>query len=127
MWIILALLTIHFVADFLLQTDWMALNKSKSNKALLTHTGVYALCFVPFGLQLALITLVLHTLTDYVTSRMTSRLWFFDGDASYGIDANGWVKQRPNGKRHWFFVMIGLDQLLHAWQLILTAHFLGLI
>src|SRR5512134_3480831 len=44
----------HLVGDFLLQTDWQALNKHGdsgspwvSRRALLSHVSVYTLCFVP--------------------------------------------------------------------------------
>jgi hypothetical protein len=82
----------HFVADFLLQTDKMALNKSKSN---------YWLTMVVFEAQNWLlaakwlgINACLHWLTDFNTSRLTSILW-------------------QRGQRHWFFVAIGFDQVVH--------------
>lgn len=96
------LLALHFVADFILQTDWMAINKSKSMQALLAHTSLYSLVFLPFyGVSFALITFMLHTVQDYLTSRLTSRLW----------QAN---------ERHWFFVAVGADQLLHYLGFALT-------
>lgn len=133
----LALVTIHFIADFLLQTDWMAVNKSKDWRALLAHTGVYSVCFLPFyGVGFALVTFVLHTLTDAITSRVTSRLWFFkreDGiwaQAEYTQPKHGRTLVNPwspiEGVRHWFFVVIGADQLIHygclAWTLKLVSH-----
>lgn len=39
----------HGVADYWLQTDWMAQNKGKQWNALLIHTIVYALVFAPIG------------------------------------------------------------------------------
>jgi hypothetical protein len=104
----LSLLVAHFVGDFLLQSDWMALNKSKDNLALTVHAAVYSACFLwvsPVTL-FAAVVLGQHWLTDYVTSRITSRLW----------QAN---------QRHWFFVVIGADQLIHyvtlAWTLSLLS------
>jgi len=103
----LLLLTIHFIADFVLQSDWMAINKSKSWQALFAHTTAYSLMFVPFfGIYFALVTLLTHTAQDYITSRITSRLW----------QAN---------QRHWFFVAIGADQLLHYFTLAATVWLLG--
>jgi hypothetical protein len=98
MLILLRLLTVHFMADFVFQTDWMALNKSKRFDALFVHTSAYGLSFILWGWRFALLTFVLHTMQDAITSRMTAALW-------------------QRGARHWFFVIIGLDQLLHAYAL----------
>ena len=116
---------IHWIADFVLQTDWQAQNKSKSNFALLSHTSNYSLvwllpmCLV-FGkmkegattewiiwstFYFSMITFVVHTITDYFTSRLNSKLW-------------------SAGKVHYFFVSVGFDQVLHYGQLFLTYHYL---
>ncbi|CAB4129982.1 Bacteriophage phiKZ, Orf197 [uncultured Caudovirales phage] len=116
---------IHWIADFVLQTDWQAQNKSKSNFALLSHTSNYSLvwllpmCLV-FGkmkegattewivwttFYFGMITFVVHTITDYFTSRLNSKLW-------------------SQGKVHYFFVSVGFDQVLHYGQLFLTYYFL---
>lgn len=105
------LLTIHFIAYFVLQTDWQAQNKSKNIKALLRHVLVYSTCFVPFVLwwfplnkagAFVFITFSLHFVTDAITSRINSRMWA--------------------AKRvHAFFVGVGADQLSHAYALAGTA------
>jgi len=116
---------IHWISDFVLQTDWQAQNKSKSNFALLSHTLNYSMvwllpmCLV-FGkmkegattewivwstLYFSMITFVVHTITDYFTSRLNSKLW-------------------SEGKVHYFFVSVGFDQVLHYGQLFLTYHYL---
>ena len=107
----------HFVADFVFQTDWMATNKSSSLLALNIHVAVYALILFVFvsvlfyGLSLdnflrqaalyVMINAGAHIITDYCTSKLTSKLW-------------------AAGKRHEFFVVIGLDQFLHAAVLLLS-------
>lgn len=91
----------HFFADFIFQTDKMALNKSKSNWWLMFHVTVYSACFIGIGVKFAAVNYVLHFCTDWVSSRMTSSLW-------------------KQGKRHWFFVVIGADQALHMTALFLT-------
>jgi len=131
-WLVLALLAVHFVADFLLQSDWMALNKSKRWDALALHVGVYAACFVVFGWVFALVTFVAHFAQDAVTSRINGRFWFFD----MAMPVHWPSRRDPNGPtvphyaaiggdRHWFFVGIGADQLLHYAQLLLTAVYLA--
>jgi hypothetical protein len=105
---LLLLLSTHFVADFVLQSDWMAKNKSKHWGALSLHVLVYTLTFVPVVIyllgntpadaQFLLLTFALHFLTDAITSRINSNLW---------------AQQRV----HVFFVGVGADQLSHAWAL----------
>jgi len=113
LWQFLALLAVHWVADFVLQTHWQASNKSKNNEALIRHVLTYTLV-------LSLATDVtfpnvawrdwemfvtangfLHFWTDYVTSRASSKLY---------------------AKQDWhnFFVVIGFDQLIHQTTLAVT-------
>lgn len=99
------LLAVHFIADFPLQTDWMALNKSKRWDALALHVTVYSACFLLFGVTFAAMTFASHFITDALTSRATSALW-------------------QRNQRHWFFVMIGFDQLIHASTLALAWNYL---
>jgi hypothetical protein len=106
----------HWVADFILQTDWQATNKSKNNYALLKHVLVYsAIMSIFIGLihQSVLLfvffafTFLFHFLTDYFTSRLNSELW-------------------AKGDVHNFFVSVGFDQILHYYQLIFTYWYLFL-
>lgn len=134
---ILLLLTAHFIGDFLCQSDWMAINKSKRWDALTVHVMTYTSVVmvilairagITYGwhdnhasiviLMFCGITFAAHFITDAVTSRITSKLWFFQ---PYG-ESNMW--RYKGGNRHWFFVVIGFDQLLHAYQLILTWQWL---
>lgn len=102
----LSLLAVHYIADFLLQTDWQAQNKSKNNQALLEHVLCYTVMFLWFyGWAFAGITFVTHFITDYITSRINTRLW-------------------AAKKVHWFFASVGLDQLIHFFTLALTYRWL---
>ena len=116
------IIVIHWIADFLLQTDKMAQGKSKNWKDLLDHTSLYStvwvipiiflmgngyttLEYVTTALAFVGITMIAHTIQDYFTSRLNARLW-------------------EEKKIHWFFVSIGFDQVLHYGQLFLTYHLL---
>lgn len=98
---IILVLWVHWLADFVLQTDKMARGKSKSNKWLSIHIAVYTLPLLVFGWKFALFNGACHWVIDYFTSRMTSKLW---------------AKQDV----HNFFVVIGLDQALHTTLLVLS-------
>lgn len=123
LWIVFAIIVIHFIADFIAQTDYQAKNKSNNNIALTQHTANYSLCWlIPIwfisginflGLANAmifvLITFICHTITDYFTSRLNSRLA---------------IKAQQTGNYHNFFVSVGFDQVLHYIQLFFTYYIL---
>lgn len=92
---------LHWVGDFVLQNDEMAINKSKSNKWLFYHCAVYTIVMLVFGWKFALINGISHFCIDWTTSRINSKLW-------------------ANNDRHNFFVMIGFDQFLHMSILFCT-------
>lgn len=116
----------HWIADFVFQTDWMAQNKSKSNKPLLVHIVTYSLIlgivllpssFFSFNLDLLYFIIlngVLHFLIDWNTSRITSRLHKQGKLGSSTVPNFG------------FFSIIGLDQFLHMVCLLLTTRFIFL-
>lgn len=105
MTLIVFIIWLHFFGDFVLQTDQMALNKSKSNYWLLFHVTVYALPLLVLGWRYALFNAGAHMVVDYFTSRINSKLW----------------KEK---KVHYFFVGVGADQAIHMTILLLT---LGLV
>jgi len=114
---------LHWLADFVFQSDAMAKNKSTSWKWLAAHVITYS-CVMFVGLCLpaviytwgridsflflqfvfiayCVVNGLLHAAIDAVTSRITSKLW-------------------KDGKVHAFFVVIGIDQFLHLACLIWT-------
>jgi hypothetical protein len=95
------LLFLHWVADFVMQSDKMAKEKSISNWQLTRHCLVYSIPFMFFGWQYALLNAGIHWCVDWHTSRITKILY-------------------AKGNIHYFFVVIGFDQYLHFCTLLLT-------
>lgn len=113
------LLFAHWFGDFIVQTHWQATNKSKNMFALGAHTYTYSTVMtIAFALGLAglgitvtyleyvvlgffLLTFISHGLTDLVTSKFTSKFW-------------------EEKRMKTFFSMVGFDQLLHQYTIILT-------
>lgn len=125
--IFFSILVLHWIFDFIMQTDFQAKNKSRNIDALLGHTVTYSWCWVAvlflfhFGynyfrgvplhgtfynaLLFGVITFTAHTLTDYCTSKIVKN--YFE-----------------RGNYHTGFVWVGFDQILHYVQLILTYYFI---
>jgi len=112
---VLFILIWHYYADFILQTNWQAMNKSKNFEALISHVTVYALAWViPLWIVKGLIptlaftflTFGCHLITDYVTSRVNSYILEKESE-----DPMRW---------HNFFGSVGFDQVLHYIQLFFT-------
>ena len=105
----------HFIGDFVLQSDWMATNKSKLFEALSLHIVVYFVTLIGAGIIIfgaqrgddiiyfALLNASFHLVIDSITSQITSTLW-------------------KNNERHWFFTTIGFDQMIHVILLIATLN-----
>ena len=131
----ISLLIAHFIGDFVLQSDWMATNKSKLWLALWWHTWVYSfvmffgatavLGLTPIVTAFWAITFITHFITDAVTSRITGRLWFVRVIEPCNGPGKKFYGSFDCGNRHWFFVMIGFDQLIHFTTLALTLRVLG--
>lgn len=119
--VILSIIIIHWFADFVMQDEKWALGKSKNWSDLLAHTTTY-MCFwilmwafLPFHLTLLfmVITFIAHTITDYFTSRIVSKKF---SKQEYGSSI-------PNTGA---FTIIGIDQVLHYFQLFITYKLLFL-
>ncbi len=103
-WILLA----HWMGDYGFQTSKMALGKSHHFKWLayhvLTYTSILLICsLLLFPLEIAigylLINGVLHGITDFFTSKLTSK-----------------YRETPRI----FYIVLGLDQMIHTITLYVT-------
>lgn len=137
--IILSIIIIHWFADFVMQDEKWATNKSKSNIELFKHVITYSLiwlwvgCMTQFNksncllfgdfkmfkltlskiLLFFIITFICHFITDYITSRIVSKKF---AKQEYGSSI-------PNTGA---FTVIGWDQVLHYVQLFITYKLLFL-
>lgn len=108
-WAVIIVLALHWFSDFVWQPHWMSLRKSKENWVLAQHSArifagsLIAALFVAafsnnitwWGISMfAAVNGLSHYWVDFVTSRITSKLW-------------------REEKVHNFFVVIGFDQFLH--------------
>lgn len=110
-WQMALLLIAHWAGDFLFQTTWMATQKSQRLDALFAHIFTYTIILTAptvllFGPTETAALFVaansgLHLATDFITSKFSSALY---------------TKQNMRG----FFIMLGLDQLLHHLALAAT-------
>lgn len=106
----------HWVADFLFQSRWMAVEKCSNIKALISHVAIYTITMaimlssanifnndnkLSLFLFWIIINGLLHFATDFCTSKITKRLYVLDN-------------------KHLFFAMIGFDQVIHYGCLLYT-------
>jgi hypothetical protein len=113
--VFLSLIIGHWFGDYVFQTEKMGLEKSKSLSRLLEHTLTYSLFMFGYmllrhsfsfnsAMHFFFITLLAHTLTDFISSRLTS--YYYKKNKMYGFPG--------------FWTIIGLDQVFHIFQLVLT-------
>ena len=103
------ILCFHFVADFVLQSHWMAMGKSRRwgmNWQMVSHIAVYTAFLLPLGPVWALANGAAHYATDIVSSRATTALY-------------------KRNEIHWFFVVVGADQLVHVLCLVWSYQWLA--
>jgi hypothetical protein len=101
----------HWVGDYLFQSSKMAQQKRISIKWLSIHVGVYSLVLFIFSfflldlttcLKFVGVNAVLHWITDFFTSKLSSKF-----------------SDRPRI----FYPVIGFDQLIHIATLVYTFEF----
>lgn len=104
-YLLLAIIWIHCMTDFFLQSDYIAVNKSSDIECLMIHSVIYSVPFCIIGIEYAAINGMLHFIVDGISSQLTSYFW---------------IKE----DRHWFFATIGVDQALHMTCLVITIGYI---
>lgn len=113
--ILICLFLIHWIGDYVLQTREQGDGKSSSNSLLLEHTVTYSvflglgvfLMVVVFNMSISIESIMmyattnflLHTITDWFTSRATKTLWAV-------------------GEEWATFAVMGFDQFIHMTCLV---------
>ncbi len=110
---VIILLTGHWIGDYVLQTNVIAKEKSRSIKWLLVHVAMYtaliSICTVilfPPEIWLPFIAIngSLHLITDFFTSKLTLKF---------------------HGNQRLYFIIIGFDQMIHSITLLGSAFVLS--
>lgn len=113
-YLLIYLFALHYLADFILQTNWMAHGKSKRFWPLFIHVLIYTTVFIggaalytdiDSAIWFGVLNGVIHYIVDYFTSRLNSRLY-----------------QKENKRMFW--IAVGLDQTLHYITILLTSQIL---
>lgn len=83
----------HLVGDYILQNDWMALNKKKSSLPCLVHCALYTLSVAAFSLfALPLWAIAVIFVTHFIQDRTTIIGWWMNlvGQASFAKNLGPW-------------------------------------
>ena len=102
---IIIIIWLHFISDFILQSDGVAVDKSENVQVRLWHGFIYSIPFFFFGWEFAVLIGLSHFVVDFITSKLTKYY--------YGKN------------RHTFFIVIGCDQAIHMTILVITLFWLN--
>lgn len=123
-WELIYLFTLHFVADFMLQSREIGRKKTKEIDYLLLHgIGVlytFAAAWYIFGIggwELALVNSVIHMIIDANIWRL---YYFTVWWRNPYVTPSRWKYWED----YWFYFTIGLDQLLHIITILLLVEYL---
>ena len=128
----------HLVGDYILQSDWMAVNKSKKTLPCLVHVLIYTACFFISGLlfgHISLTALLVIGTTHFIIDRnpilIKKLIWWKNRILKpYKIHTPSWNDchmtgfdpARPDYIRVW--LMIVVDNIFH---LVINALAIGLL
>lgn len=106
----------HAVGDYLLQSDWMANEKTKSNIAAAAHAATYTLPFLalrPSGKQVALIAGTHYLIDRYRLARYVvwAKNFIAPKGQNHEMTETGYPSERPAWMSVWLLIIA--DNTLH--------------
>jgi hypothetical protein len=107
-WLFIWLLMGHFIFDWLLQTYWMSINKSKHWFPLTLHSGIYALGvyftgWLALGMLPSWHILILLFISHYLLDDYRFHIWWLT-----------YIKRMPAEKaRETLWMIVCIDQIWH--------------
>lgn len=110
-------LVVHAVGDYILQSDWMAINKTKNLLPAVVHALVYSLPFCLFRPSLVAWMMIFgtHALIDrYRIARYVvwAKNWLGPNRPWGECSATGYPKDRPDWLTVW--LLIAADNIIHV-------------
>lgn len=110
-------LVAHAVGDYLLQSDWMAVNKTKRSIAAVAHVCTYALPFLLLGASVAALAVIIGT--HFVIDRFRlaryvvwAKNWMGPNRPWSECTATGYPPDRPTWMTVWLLIIA--DNMLHV-------------
>jgi len=101
----------HLIGDYLLQNDWMAGNKKKSDFACSVHILTYMIPFI--FTELSLIQLLLIAVQHYIQDRTHFVAWFCRVTGKFQNDFS----------KFWGHVIV--DNVIHILWMAAVAHYVA--
>jgi hypothetical protein len=107
----------HAVGDYILQSDWMANEKTRSHIAAAAHAATYTLpffAFKPNGRQVAAIAGTHFLIDRYRLARHVcwAKNWLAPVGQDHEITATGYPADRPAWLATWLLIIT--DNILHV-------------
>ncbi len=97
----------HFISDWMFQTSWESMNKSKQFLPLFVHCSVYTVFFIPifYFLKINMLLLILLFVSHMILDNRKFLFWWL-----HNIKR---TKQKDVGDITWTILVIAMDQILH--------------
>ena len=111
------LFIVHLIMDFIFQRQWEGLNKHTRLKALIFHCSIYTIGFIPvfWFLNINFLWLIVIFASHFIIGQNSIVLWI--------LEKLKGVKEEKTSESIWTLLLIGTDQMLHVFVLILIIIF----